>query len=146
MTSVEQYFNTMLQQDLLEAVASRRVKALAREQKGIKAEIEAQPYQNRAVIHLTRGGTPSGVEFIETELSLNHPAADKEYLRFLRDDLYLGLVIPRLSFEHENNLLVRLDALREHVRNEGYVSTHRPAIYVYDPEGNVEKSTIKLLE
>ncbi len=136
----------MMQQDLLVMVASRRAREIEREQKGTKAEIEAQPYQNRVVIHLTKDGTPSGVEFIETELSLNHPAADKEYLRFLRDDLYLGIVIPRLSFEHENNLLVRLDALREHVRDEGYVTTQRPAIHVYDPEGNVEKSTMKLLE
>ncbi len=136
----------MKQQDLLEAVASQRARDIVREQRGTKAVIEAQPAMNRVVIRLTKGGTPSGVEFIESQISLNHPAVDKEYLRFLRDDLYLGIVIPRTTFEYENDLMVRLDALREHVRQEGYAITKEPALYVYDIDGNIEKSTIKLLE
>jgi hypothetical protein len=135
-----------MQQDLRVAVASRRASELPKEQRGTKVEIDAQPARNRVVIHLTKDDTPYGAEFIESMASLEHPAADKEYLRYLRDDLYLGLVTPRLSFEQENDLIVRLEALREHVRIEGYVSTRVPAIHVYDPEGNVEKSTIKLLE
>jgi hypothetical protein len=134
------------QQDLRIEVASRRARELVREQQGTKAEIEAQPALNRVVIRLTKKGTPYGVEFIESMASLEHPEADKEYLRFLRDDLYLGLTTPHLSFEGENALMVRLDALREHVRNEGYASSHSPVLHVYDPEGNVKKSTIRLLE
>lgn len=143
---MKHYLILMMQQDLLEAVASQRAKELVREQRGTKAEIEAQPALNRVVIHLTKGGAPSGVEFIESQASLNHPAVDKEYLRFLRDDLYLGIVIPRLPLQLEDDLIVRLEALREHARDEGYASSRGPVVCVYDQEGKINKRTISLLE
>ena len=127
-----------MEENLIMTVASRRSLEIEKEQQGAETEIEDIPALGRAVVHIYKGGAPSGVEFIESEESLNHPAVDKDYLRFLRDGLYLGLVVPRLSPHVEEDLIVRLKVLRDHVREEGFPTVHGPVLYIYDYEGNVE--------
>jgi len=139
-------FNWMMEEDLIMTVAARRAREIEDEQPGAETNIEDIPALGRAAIHITKGGAPSGVEYIESEASLNHPAVDKDYIRFLRDGLYLGIVVPRLPHQVEKDLIIRLKVLRDHVREEGYPTVHGPVLFIYDYEGNVERKGISGLE
>jgi hypothetical protein len=139
---VEHLFTWMMQEELIGLVAERRAREIKDEQPGTETEVEVHADIGRAVVRVSRGGAPSGVEFIETRNSINHPAVDKDYLRFLRDDLQMEILIPgSLSSDLENDLVIRLRALHDHARREGYPSTRGATIYGYDAEGNVLKKT-----
>jgi hypothetical protein len=132
----------MMQEELIGLVAERRAREIKDEQPGTETEVEIRADIGRAVVHLSRGGTPIGVEFIETRDSINHPAVDKDYLRFLRDDLYMDILVPgSLPSSLERDLVVRLRALHDHAREEGYPSTRGVTVYGYDAEGNIMKKT-----
>jgi hypothetical protein len=129
-----------MQEDLIVSVASRRAQEIERERPEVRTRIENVPALGRAIVHITTGGAPTGAEFIESEASINHPSTDKDYLRYLRDGLYLGIVVPRLPHHAEADLVTRLKVLRERVRDEGFPTTHGPELFIYDYEGNVERA------
>jgi hypothetical protein len=132
----------MMQEELLGIVAERRAADIRDAEPGTGAEVEVRPDLGRAVVHLSRDGAPSGVVFIETRQSVNHPAVDKDYLRYFRDDLRMDILIPgSLPHNLERDLVVRLRALHDHARREGYPSTHGATLYGFDAEGNVMKMT-----
>jgi phage head maturation protease len=56
----------------------------------------------------------------------------------------MDILIPgSLSRSLESDLVIRLRALHEHARNEGYPSTRGATIYGYDAEGNtLKKATV----
>jgi len=129
-----------MQITVIETIASQRAKEVERRRPGVSARVEVQPNRDRAVISYIGQGVQCGVEFVESRGSVSHPDVDREYLRFIRDDLYLGILVPSsLPYQLEDDLVVRLRALREHARDEGYPSTKGTVIYEYDAEGNIER-------
>jgi hypothetical protein len=129
----------MTEFSLIEAVSAHRAVEIEREQKGTKTEYETYIPEERAIVFIKKRDKVSGVECVESERSWETVGREEEYADYLREGLYLGIIVPKCPQYTMDLVKMKLHEIRERVREEGFRTVHGPALFVYDYDGNVEQ-------